>query len=157
MEIDTELIVAAVGFVAVGAGAWWAKKRGSALKALNDLADSAEEAIEELTGVDVELNEVVEEALEAAEEAVESAVDTLEEGGSLDDAVDSAVEAAEDSAEDIKEALDDVAEEIIEDLNENLEATLGGMTVTALREMLKERGLPVSGRKAELIQRLLEA
>lgn len=135
MEIDTELIVAAVGFVAVGAGAWWAKKRGSALKALNELADSAEEAIEELTGIDVELNEVVEEALEAAEDAVESAVDTLEEGGSLDD----------------------VAEEIIEDLNENLEATLGSMTVTVLRDMLKERGLPVSGRKAELIQRLLEA
>lgn len=149
MEIDTELIVAAVGFVAVGAGAWWAKKRGSALKALNDLADSAEEAIEDLTGLDVELNEVVEEALEA----VESAVDTLEDGGSLDDAVDAAVEAAED----IKEALDDVAEEIIEDLNENLEETLGNMTVTALRDMLKERGLPVSGRKAELIQRLLEA
>jgi hypothetical protein len=135
MEIDTELIVAAVGFVAVGAGAWWAKKRGSALKALNELADSAEEAIEELTGIDVELNEVVEEALEAAENAVESAVDTLEEGGSLDD----------------------VAEEIIEDLNENLEATLSSMTVTVLRDMLKERGLPVSGRKAELIQRLLEA
>ena len=153
MEIDTELIVAAVGFVAVGAGAWWAKKRGSALKALNDLADSAEEAIEDLTGLDVELNEVVEEALEAVEESVESAVDTLEDGGSLDDAVDAAVEAAEE----IKEALDDVAEEIIEDLNENLEETLGNMTVTALRDMLKERGLPVSGRKAELIQRLLEA
>ena len=153
MEIDTELIVAAVGFVAVGAGAWWAKKRGSALKALNDLADSAEEAIEDLTGLDVELNEVVEEALEAVEESVESAVDTLEDGGSLDDAVDAAVEAAEE----IKEALDDVAEEIIEDLNENLEDTLGNMTVTALRDMLKERDLPVSGRKAELIQRLLEA
>jgi translation initiation factor 2 alpha subunit (eIF-2alpha) len=135
MEIDTELIVAAVGFVAAGAGAWWAKKRRSALKAMNEWADSAEEAIEELTGIDVELNEVVEEALEAAENAVESAVDTLEEGGSLDD----------------------VAEEIIEDLNENLEATLSSMTVTVLRDMLKERGLPVSGRKAELIQRLLEA
>ena len=57
--------------------------------------------------------------------------------------------------EEATEVVESVAEELIDDLNENLEATLGDMTVNALRDMLKERGLPVSGRKAELIQRLI--
>ena len=31
------------------------------------------------------------------------------------------------------------------------------MTVAQLKELLKEQGLPVSGKKAELIERLMEA
>ena len=56
----------------------------------------------------------------------------------------------------VSDSADEVIDDIVEDLNENLEETLGNMTVSALREMLKERKLPVSGKKAELIQRLLE-
>lgn len=159
MDMDTELIVAIGGFVAVGVGAWWAKKRGAALKTLNELADAAEELIEETTGIDVELNDVVDEVMEAADDVVETVSESLEEGDSLmeiQEAIeDSVAESAEEIQEEVEEVAESVAEELIDDLNENLEETLGGMTVTALREMLKERGLPVSGRKAELIQRLI--
>lgn len=155
MDMDTELIVAIGGFVAVGVGAWWAKKRGTALKTLNELADAAEELIEETTGIDVELNDVVDEVMEAADDVVETVTESLEEGDSLMEIQEAIEDSVAESAEEIQEVAESVAEELIDDLNENLEETLGGMTVTALREMLKERGLPVSGRKAELIQRLI--
>ena len=134
-------------------------RQNKALKLkLSEVLDDAEDAIEKATGIDIELNEVVEEVLEEVSDSAESVLEDLKEDGDLDadldDVVDDVVEAVKETVEPV---VDDVVADIVEDLNENLEATLGGMTVNALKNMLRERDLPVSGKKAELIQRLIDA
>jgi len=132
----------------------WMKYKSQILNRFSEKLDDLEEVIEETTGIDVELSEVVEEVLEDAVEDVERLAEDFAEDGELEKGrLDSVIEEVKD---DIQEATDDLVDDIVEDLNENLEETLGNMTVSALRGMLKERSLPVSGRKAELIQRLLE-
>lgn len=109
---------------------------------LAEAVDDVEEMIENATGLDVELNDAVEEILDSVADNAEEVLEDLKEDGDLDT--------------DLEEVVETVKDDIIEDLNENLEATLGGMTVSALKDMLRERGLPVSGKKAELIERLLD-
>jgi len=124
-------------------------KQSKALRAkLSETLEDIEDAIESATGLDVELNEVVEEISDAAESVLED----LKEDGDLDSSLE---EVVEDVKESVEKVADDVVADIVDDLNENLEATLGGMTVNALKDMLRERNLPVSGKKAELIERLI--
>jgi len=124
-------------------------KQNKALRAkLSETLEDIEDAIESATGLDVELNEVVEEISDAAESVLED----LKEDGDLDSSLE---EVVEDVKESVEKVADDVVADIVDDLNENLEATLGGMTVNALKDMLRERNLPVSGKKAELIERLI--
>ncbi len=95
------------------------------------LVNELEDFVEDKTGLDIELDEVV----------------------------DSVVEAGLDVATDIAEdgVLDKPLSDVAEDIAENLEEILKDMTVNALRDMLTERGLDKKGKKAELIERLLNA
>ncbi len=61
----------------------------------------------------------------------------------------------EDGDEDDDFEPEAAAEEVVEPVQAALdEADLSSMTVPQLKELLKQKGLPVSGRKAELIERL---
>jgi small subunit ribosomal protein S3Ae len=72
------------------------------------------------------------------------------EGDELSDDSDSDSES--DSSE---ETVDDIVKEAEEDDNSG-DADYGSMTVAQLKELLKEKGMPVSGKKADLISRLSE-
>ncbi len=72
------------------------------------------------------------------------------EGDELSDDSDSDSES--DSSE---ETVDDIVKEAEEDDNSD-DADYGSMTVAQLKELLKEKGMPVSGKKADLISRLSE-
>jgi len=69
--------------------------------------------------------------------------------------LDVATDIAEDGVLDTP--LSDVAEELAAEVAEDLEEALKDMTINALREMLSERGLDTDGKKADLIERLLNA
>ncbi len=131
------MLPSSIGTVAAGGGALalvamlekaWRNNR-------DEIIDEIEDFVEEKTGLELELDEVV------------------------DDIVETGLEVATDIAEDgdLDKPLGDVAEELAEDIAENLEETLKDMTVNALREMLSERGLDTKGKKAALIERLLNA
>ncbi len=122
----------AVGVVLAGAAArWWNKNRN---KIADKIEDTLEDAIEDLTGEDVELGEIVDEVMESADEVVAETVEAVESG--------------EDVVESVKES---VAEEVAE-----LKEDLSALTVAQLKLRLKEAGLPVSGTKLTLINRLSE-
>jgi|TARA_Y100000310_G_scaffold178264_1_gene178228 hypothetical protein len=99
------------------------------------LVNELEDFVEEKTGLDLELDEVV------------------------DSVVDAGLDVATDIAEDgvLDTPLSDVAEELAAEVAEDLEEALKDMTINALREMLSERGLDTDGKKADLIERLLNA
>ena len=141
METNT-LIVIGIGLIASAVAGWWYKKKGNLL---TKVADELEDKIEDITGVDVELDDVVDDLVSAAEDVVDevhdTVVDSLESGDSLAEVVDDAVEAGQEAVDNVEIDVD----------------ALKDMTVAALKERLKEAGLPVSGKKAELIERLLEA
>ena len=101
----------------------------------DEIIEEIEDFVEEKTGLEIELDDVVDEIVETG---LEVATDIAEDGKLDSD-------------------LGDVAEELAEDIAENLEETLKDMTVNALREMLSERGLDTKGKKAALIERLLNA
>ena len=99
------------------------------------IVDELEDFVEERTGLDLELDEVVDSVVEAG--------------------LDIATDIAEDGVLDTP--LSDVAEELAEDIAENLEEMLKDMTINAIREMLSERGLDTDGKKADLVERLLNS
>jgi|TARA_R110000850_G_scaffold212919_1_gene338921 hypothetical protein len=115
------MILAGLGLIVSAVTTWWYKNKSNVLK---KVADELEDRIEDATGLDIELDSVIDEAVLAAEnvadEVHESVVDSLESG---DFDVD----------------------------------TLKSLTVSALKDKLKEIGLPVSGKKADLIARLITA
>ena len=104
-----------------------------------------EDKIEDITGIDVELDSVVDDVVAAAENVVDevhdTVVDSLESGDSLEEVVSDAKTAGE-------EAIDNVDIDV---------DAIKSLTVAALKERLKAAGLPVSGKKAELVERLLTA
>ncbi len=51
--------------------------------------------------------------------------------------------------------LSDTAKDLLEDIVEDTEEHLKSLTVNALRSKLKEHGLSTKGKKAELVERLL--
>jgi len=93
----------------------------------DEIIEEIEDFVEEKTGLDIELDDVVEEI------------------------VDTAIDTAKDIAEDGD--LDTSLSERAEDLKDSLKE----MTVKELKAQLKEKGLSLDGKKAELIERLLNA
>jgi|TARA_R110000824_G_scaffold86655_1_gene214271 polyhydroxyalkanoate synthesis regulator phasin len=136
------MILAGLGLIVSAVATWWYKNKGNVLK---KVADELEDRIEDLTGVDIELDSVIDDVVSAAEsvadEVHESVVDSLESGDSLEEVVSDAKTAGE-------EALDNVDIDV---------DALKSLTVSALKERLKAAGLPVSGKKADLIARLITA
>lgn len=104
---------------------------------LAEAVDNLEEVIEDATGLDVELSEVVDDALETVANATEEILEDVKEDGVLDT--------------DIETVVDDVKEEILDDVDDLL-----ALTVAQLKEKLNAMGLPVNGKKADLISRILE-
>tara|TARA_Y100000389_G_C17252342_1_gene408739 strand:- start:226 stop:657 length:432 start_codon:yes stop_codon:yes gene_type:complete len=141
METNTMILIG-LGLIASAVATWWYKNKGNVLK---KVADELEDKIEDLTGVDVELDDVVDDLVSAAETVVDevhdTVVDSLESGDSLEEVVSDAKAAGE-------EAIDNVDIDV---------DALKSLTVAALKERLKAAGLPVSGKKADLVERLLEA
>ena len=110
MEIETAQIgIALASYVAGIASNWWWENRK---KVLGNIEETLEDKIEELTGLDIELGDVVDEIASSAEEVAAEAVEAVEE--------------------------------------------LSALKVSELRERLEAVGLPVKGKKAELITRLAE-
>ena len=73
----------------------------------------------------------------------------------LDDAIDEVVDAAIDTAKDIAEDGDlDVS---LKERADDLKDSLTKLTVKELKAQLKEKGLSLDGKKADLIERLLSA
>ena len=73
----------------------------------------------------------------------------------LDEAIDEVVDAALDTAKDFAEDGDlDVS---LKERAEDVKDSLKDMTVKELKAQLKEKGLSLDGKKAELIERLLKA
>ena len=84
-----------------------------------------EDLVEDATGLDIELDEVVDEIVV---KGLEVATDILEDG-------------------DLDKPLSEVADELTDSLKD--------LSVKELKSQLKEKGLSIDGKKAELIKRLL--
>ncbi len=107
---------------------------------------------------------------ETVADAVEDVVDEIKEAASevagelkigsgttaVDAAVEGAIEVAEEVVESVKEVVEAVKEEVAEAISGDSETDYESMTVAELKALLKEAGKPVSGKKAELIERLKE-
>ena len=93
----------------------------------DEIIEEIEDFVEETTGIDLELDEAIEEVVDAA---LDTAKDIAEDGD-LDVSL-------KDRADDLKDSLKD-------------------MTVKELKAQLKEKGLSIDGKKADLIERLLSA
>ena len=93
----------------------------------DEIIEEIEEFVEEKTGLDLELDEAI------------------------DEVADAVIDTAKDFAEDGD--LDVSLKERAEDLKDSLQA----LTVKELKAQLKEAGLPIDGKKADLIERLLTA
>jgi len=93
----------------------------------DEIIEEIEDFVEDKTGIDLELDEAIEEVVDAA---IDAAKDVAEDGD-LDVSL-------KDRAEDLKDSLKD-------------------MTVKELKAQLKEKGLSLDGKKADLIERLLKA
>ena len=111
----------------------------------------SEEDEEESEGLADTVAEAVEDVVDEIKEAVSEVTGELKIGSGTT-AVDAAVEGAIEVAEEIVESVKEVAEAISGDSDSDYES----MTVAELKVLLKEAGKPVSGKKAELIERLKE-
>ena len=111
----------------------------------------SEEDEEESEGLADTVAEAVEDVVDEIKEAVSEVTGELKIGSGTT-AVDAAVEGAIEVAEEIVESVKEVAEAISGESDADYES----MTVAELKVLLKEAGKPVSGKKAELIERLKE-
>jgi 20S proteasome alpha/beta subunit len=91
----------------------------------DEIIEEIEDFVEEKTGLDIELDEAVEDIVDAA---IDTAKDIADDG---------------DLDVSLKERADD------------LKDSLTKLTVKELKAQLKEAGLPIDGKKADLIERLL--
>ena len=89
------------------------------------IIEEIEDFVEDKIGLDIELDEVVDEIVV---KGLEVATDILEDG-------------------DLDKPLSEVADELIDSLKD--------LSVKELKSQLKEKGLSIDGKKAELIKRLL--
>tara|TARA_R110002012_G_scaffold20828_1_gene73462 strand:+ start:4077 stop:4487 length:411 start_codon:yes stop_codon:yes gene_type:complete len=111
------------------------KYRNNLLAKAHDLAENLEDVIEDKTGLDVELSDAIDEV--------------------VDDTLNRAEDVLEDAKDDgkLEESLSDVAEDLVNESKDKLTK----MTVAQIKQVLKEKGLPLNGKKNELIERLLNA
>ncbi len=93
----------------------------------DEIIEEIEDFVEEKTGLDIELDEAI------------------------DEVADAVIDTAKDFAEDGD--LDVSLKERAEDLKDSLQV----LTVKELKAQLKEKGLSLDGKKADLIERLLTA
>ena len=93
----------------------------------DEIIEEIEEFVEEKTGLDIELDEAI------------------------DEVADAVIDTAKDFAEDGD--LDVSLKERAEELKDSLQA----LTVKELKAQLKEKGLSLDGKKADLIERLMNA
>jgi 20S proteasome alpha/beta subunit len=93
----------------------------------DDIIEEIEDFVEEKTGINLDLDNAIEEVVDAA---IDTAKDIAEDGD-LDVSL-------KDRADDLKDSLKD-------------------MTVKELKSQLEEKGLTLDGKKADLIERLLSA
>jgi len=93
----------------------------------DEIIEEIEEFVEEKTGLDIELDEAIDEVADAV---IDTAKDLAEDGD-----------------------LDVSLKERAEELKDSLQA----LTVKELKAQLKEKGLSLDGKKADLIERLMNA
>ena len=93
----------------------------------DEIIEEIEDFVEEKTGIDLELDEAIEEVVDAA--------------------IDTAKDVAEDGDLDVS----------LKDRADDLKDSLTKLTVKELKAQLKEKGLSLDGKKADLIERLLSA
>lgn len=93
----------------------------------DEIIEEIEDFVEEKTGIDLELDEAIEEVVDAA--------------------IDTAKDIAEDGDLDVS----------LKDRADDLKDSIKNMTVKELKAQLKEKGLSLDGKKADLIERLLSA
>ena len=93
----------------------------------DEIIEEIEDFVEEKTGIDLELDEAIEEVVDAA--------------------IDTAKDIAEDGDLDVS----------LEERAEDLKGSLTKLTVKELKAQLKEKGLSLDGKKADLIERLMKA
>jgi len=99
------------------------------------IGEDLEELIEEKTGLDVEISDVIEEVIEDVVKTTEGVLEDAKDDGSLE------------------ESISDVAEDLVTQSKEKIQE----MTVNQIKKILKEKGLPTNGKKSDLIERLLKA
>ena len=133
--IDEATVVFGIGIIGMVVS-WWAQNKDS-------IADDLEDIIEDELGLDVEVDAVLDKLAESAHDVAEDALERVAEGQGDVTLVD---------------ALEDALEsEIEEETGVSIEINIDIMSVAELKEHLRELGLKVSGRKAELRDRLREA
>ena len=93
----------------------------------DEIIEEIEDFVEEKTGIDLELDEAIEEVVDAA--------------------IDTAKDIAEDGDLDVS----------LKDRADDLKDSLTKLTVKELKAQLKEKGLSLDGKKADLIERLMKA
>ena len=121
--------------------------------------DKKAEAVEQEENLADTVAEAVEDVVDEIKEATTEVVGELKIGSgttAVDAAVEGAIEIAEEVVESVKEVAEAVKEEISEVISEDSDTDYESMTVPELKALLKEAGKPVSGKKAELIERLKE-
>ena len=121
--------------------------------------DKKAEAVEQEESLADTVAEAVEDVVDEIKEATTEVVGELKIGSgttAVDAAVEGAIEIAEEVVESVKEVAEAVKEEISEVISEDSDTDYESMTVPELKALLKEAGKPVSGKKAELIERLKE-
>jgi len=132
MELNT-IILIGLGIAVTAVATWWAKNRKTSL---SQLTEKIEDTVEEVTGIDIELDEIVEGIVSAAETIV----------GDIHESVESSLE----DGDSLKEVVDDAVKTLDSD-------SIKLMTVKSLKLHLKELGLSTSGKKADLLARLIES
>ena len=153
--LDPMVVDALIGLGGAAAGYlthWWQANRGKVVETLSEEIQDAIDQLEDATGLDIpdqwedKVDDLVEDAVERLEDTAEEVADAVEEAvedGDLSDVTEAVSEVVSEAVEEAKAELD-VAIDDLEDL-----------TVAGLKERLQELGLPVSGRKKELIDRII--
>jgi hypothetical protein len=133
--VDEATVVMGIGIIGMVAS-WWAQNKES-------IADDLEDLIEDELGLDVEVDAALDKLADSVHDVAEETLERVAEGQgdvTLVDALEDALEA-----------------EIEEETGVSIEININIMSVAELKEHLRELGLKVSGRKAELQARLREA
>jgi len=133
--IDEATVVFGIGIIGMAAS-WWAQNKDS-------ISDELEDVIEEELGLDVDTDAALDKLADSAHDVATDALERVAEGQGDVTLVD---------------ALEDALEsEIEEETGLEIEININLMTVAELRESLRDLGLKVSGKKADLQARLRAA
>jgi hypothetical protein len=133
-EYTDEFIVVAGAAGVTFVGLWWSENK-------NKVADEIEDAIEDATGVEVDVDKALDKVADSISDIVEETLDSVDKGEGdvlLSDALEESIE-------------NEIEEET------GLEVDVTVLSLAELKELCREQGLKVSGKKSELIARLQEA